>query len=267
MHDYHLHTHFCRHATGSLARYARTALRRGLSEICFTPHVPLPVYRPGFFGNRLRMDLEEFPRYLDELEMARRAVPELRILSGVEADYVEGTEEFMERFLSSHSFDLVLMSVHFVRKWPGDQWVFDLSSDGRPLERIYDDYLEAVRAGIATGLFDCVAHLDLIKQEGRPLVDTHRSEVQQVIRLCREQGMSAEVNVSGCRKSIGEPYPSWAIVRLMREERLPLVPGSDAHEPDNAAAGLEALQGIPLVRYRGRRIVETDADVREAPGR
>jgi histidinol-phosphatase (PHP family) len=266
LHDYHLHTHFCRHATGSLEEYARTALQRGLSEICFTPHVPLPVYRPGFWGNRLRMDLDEFPRYLDELEQARRAVPGLRILSGVEADYVEGTEEFMAGFLSSHPFDLVLMSVHFVRKWPGNQWVFDLSADGRPLESIYDDYLEAVRAGIATGLFDCVAHMDLIKQEGRPLIDTHSSEIGDIIRRCREQGMSAEVNMSGARKSIGEPYPSWAIVRLMVEAGLPLVPGSDAHQPAQVGAGLEALEGTRLVRYRGRRILEQESGLREAPG-
>src|SRR5208282_5752079 len=100
--------------------YARAAHRRGLTEICFTPHIPMPGFRPGFWDNRIRMDLEEFPRYLEEMEQARRAVPGVRILCGVEADYVEGTEEFVEKFLASHPFDLVLMSVHFVRTWPGD---------------------------------------------------------------------------------------------------------------------------------------------------
>jgi histidinol-phosphatase (PHP family) len=228
--------------------------------------MPFPVYRPGFYGGRLRMDLEEFPRYLEELEQARRRVPGLTILSGIEADYVEGTEEFLERFLASHPFDLVLMSVHFVRAWPGDQWVFDLSADRRPLARIYDDYLAAVRAGIETGLFDCLAHLDLIKQAGHPLIDTHRPEIEEIVRLCRERGMSAEINVSGSRKPIGEPYPSWPIVRLMVEEGLPLVPGSDAHEPSLVGVGVEALQGTRLVRYRGRRILETGADVRAAAG-
>jgi histidinol-phosphatase (PHP family) len=144
--------------------------------------------------------------------------------------------------------------------------VFGLPRDGRTLESIYDDYLEAVRGGIATGLFDCVAHMDLIKQDGHPLLDTHRAEVRQVIQLCRDQGMSAEVNVSGSRKPIGEPYPSWPIVRLMLEEGLPLVPGSDAHEPAQVAAGLEALEGTRLVRYRGRSILEPEPDVQEAPG-
>jgi histidinol-phosphatase (PHP family) len=266
MHDYHIHCHFCRHATGRLVEYARAAQAKGLGEICFTPHIPLPDYRPGFYGGRLRMDLDEFPRYLDELEEARRTVPGITILSGVEADYVEGTEEFLERFLASHSFDLVLMSVHFVRSWPGGQWVFDLSADRRPLEKIYDDYLRAVRAGLETGLFDCMAHFDLIKQAGHPLIDTHRAEIGQIVRLCRDRGMSAEINVSGSRKEIGEPYPSWPIVRLMVEEGLPLVPGSDAHEPSQVAAGLEALKGTKLVRYRGRCIREPGSDLLAVAG-
>jgi histidinol-phosphatase (PHP family) len=259
LHDYHIHCHFCRHAAGRIVEYARAARDKGLGEICLTPHIPLPDYRPGFYGNRLRMDPDEFPRYLEELEEARCLVPGITILSGVEADYVEGTEEYLERFLASYPFDLVLMSVHFVRAWPGNQWVFDLSADRRPLERIYDDYLGAVRAGVETGLFDCIAHLDLIKQEGHPLLDTHRREIGGLIRLCRDRGMSAEVNMSGARKAIGEPYPAWPIVQLMVNEGLALVPGSDAHEPSQVAAGLEALEGITLVRYRGRRILEAGA--------
>ena len=78
--------------------------------------------------------------------------------------------------------------------------------------------------------------------------------------------MSAEVNVSGSRKAIGEPYPSWPIVRLMVEEGLPLVPGSDAHDPSHVAAGLEALEGTRLVRYRRRRILAPRTDLLAAAG-
>ncbi len=266
MHDYHIHCHFCRHATGGILDYARAALDRGLDEICFTPHIPFPGYRPGFYCGRLRMDPEEFPRYLEELEDARRKVPGLTILSGVEAEYVEGAEKYVEEFLAAHPFDFVLMSVHFVRSWPEAQWVFDLSGDTRPLEKIYDDYLRAVRAGIETGLFDCVAHFDLIKQQEHPLIDTHREEIQRIIDLCRDRGMSAEINVSGLRKPIAEPYPSWPIVRLMVEAGLPLVPGSDAHEPSLVGVGLEKLKDTGLVRYRGRKILKSGAGLLAATG-
>jgi histidinol-phosphatase (PHP family) len=266
MHDYHIHSHFCRHATGSLVEYARAAVKKGLDEICFTPHVPFPGYKPGFFGNRLRMDPGEFPLFIEELEQARRAAPEIAILCGVEADYVKGFEGYLERFLASFPLDFVLMSVHFVQAWPGDQWVFDLSADKRPLERIYDDYLGAIREGIETGLFDCVAHLDLIKQEGHPLMDTHSDEIRRLARLCRDRGMSAEVNVSGLRKAVGEPYPSWPIVRLMIEEGVPLVPASDAHDPAQVGFGLEALEGTKLVRYRARRVTQPGSDLLAATG-
>ena len=265
MHDYHVHTHYCRHATGALEEYARAGRQRGLTEICFTPHVPFPVFRPGAFGGRLRMDPPEFPRYLEEVEQVRGRFPDLTVLAGVEADYVQGAEEYLESFLSRWPLDFVLMSIHFVRAWDDPWWVFDLPRD-RPLTRSYDDYLDAMEAGIRTGLFDCVAHLDLVKQSGAPLLASHRRRVEQLITLCRERGMSAEVNVSGTRKSVGEPYPAWEIVQRMVELGLPLVPGADAHEPALVGQGLQALEDLALVRYRGRRMLHPGIDARSVSG-
>ncbi len=264
MHDYHVHTHYCRHATGSLEEYARAARGRGLSEICFTPHIPFPVFRPDAWGGKLRMDLAEFPRYLEELERVRAQFPDLTILAGVEADYVEGTEEYLEDFLSRWPLDFVLMSIHFVRRWEEPWWVFDLPTD-RTLERAYDDYLDAMESGIRSGLFDCVAHMDLIKQAGAPLLRSHAARVDQVITLCRDRGMSAEVNVSGMRKAVGESYPSEEIVQRMVDLGLPIVPGADAHEPGQVGQGLQALERLPLVRYRRRRMVSAGAGLRAAP--
>ncbi len=256
MHDYHMHSRFCRHAVGRIEEYARAASAAGLDEICLTPHVPLAGFRPGFFHDRLRMDREEFPRYIDEVERVRARFPGLTILSGIEADYIAGREEGLERFLSSYPFDYVLMSVHFIAEWPEHQWVFDFSRDPRPLESIYDDYLQAVGKGIDTGLFDCVAHFDLIKQDGRPLLATHRAQVREIIARCRDRGMSAEVNTSGTRKEIADTYPAVEIIQMMREMNLPLTPGSDAHAPTQVACGFEHLRGLPVIRYRRRRIVE-----------
>ncbi|HEY9594987.1 MAG TPA: histidinol-phosphatase HisJ family protein, partial [Spirochaetia bacterium] len=191
MHDYHMHSHFCRHATGGIEEYARRALDLGFDEICCTPHIPISDWWPGFFNDRLRMDPDEFPRYLDELETARARLPGLTILSGVEADYIEGREEHLADFLSAHTFDFVLMSIHFIAKWPRGQWVFDHAADTRSIESIYDDYFDAMEAGIRTGLFDCVAHLDLIKEKGHPVMATHRERVRGIIDLCLEKGMSA----------------------------------------------------------------------------
>jgi histidinol-phosphatase (PHP family) len=264
MRDYHMHSHWCRHASGRLEEYARSAVALGIDEICFTPHIPLPGFRPGFFHDRIRMDLEEFDGYEEELARTRARFPGLSILSGVEADHVEGMERFLEGFLSAHSFDLVLMSVHFVGCWPEDTWVFHLPRE-RSLERIYAEYFRAMRQGIATGLFDCIAHLDLIKQPGAPVLATNRGEVEGILSLCRERGMSIEINTSGTRKQIAETYPCPDIVRMALEREVSLVLGSDAHSPAQIAVGFDGLLedfGLGLeprvVRYSAREALSVD---------
>ncbi len=258
MFDYHLHTRLCRHASGTIEEYVETALSRGLEEICFTPHIPLPCL-PVMSGN-LRMDAADIDLYFIGVERVKNRYKELKILTGIEADYLEGCEEFLESFLSRYSFDLVLMSIHFIRDWPDGQWVFNFDFPDKSMAEIYGEYFQAIKKGIKTGLFDNVAHLDLIKQPGYPVLDKNREDVEEIIDLCLERDMSMEINTSGRRKEIGEYYPSHDIIRVMIEKGVHLTVGSDAHEP--AHVGLffedieELLEGFShsrLVRYSGRK--------------
>ncbi len=259
MRDYHMHSHFCRHAVGGLAEYARAASAKGIREICFTPHIPLPGFRPGFSSDRLRMDEREFDAYLEELEKTRAAFPDLTILSGVEADYIPSMGGFLERFLSAHAFDFILMSIHYVSWWDEDEWVFGFANH-RALPSVYRDYFKEMADGIETGLFDCVAHLDLIKQPGKPVLATNRDDVEDVLDRCRARGMSVEINTSGARKGIAETYPCDDIIRLMIDKEVAIVTGSDAHSPAQVGMLFDRLalaHGEPLnrrlVRYRCRK--------------
>jgi len=261
MRDYHVHTHFCRHAVGRAADYARAAQAKGIRQICFTPHIPLPGFRPGFWNDRLRMNEREFDRYLEELEDARAQFPDLTILSGVEADYIPSMEEYLRRFLSERSFDFVLMSIHYVSSWDEDEWVFGFDHR-RELTAAYKDYFNEMSAGIETGLFDCVAHLDLIKQPGKPVLETNRGDVEEVLDRCLARRVSVEINTSGLRKGTAEAYPCNEIVELMIDRGLPLVTGSDSHAPSQLGLGFERLAerfgdrlACSLVGYWERRIV------------
>ena len=256
MHDYHLHTHFCRHATGTLADYARAAVEKGIDEICFTPHIPLPYHETDVPSEHVRMVIDDFSAYREELERTRAQFPGLGILSGIEADWIPSEEAFLEEFIGRGGFDFVLMSVHFVASWPSDQWVFDFTRVRRTIDEIYDDYLEAVSTGIASGLFDSVAHFDLIKVPGRPLLATHRARVLGILEQVKRSGMSMEINTSGSRKEIDQNYPSDDIARLIAEQGIPLTPGSDAHSAAHVGFGLGRVAHLPFVRYRGRRMVE-----------
>ncbi len=256
--DYHVHTRLCGHARGSVEEYVEAALRQGLREICFTDHIPLPGFGRGLPG--LRMNARDTERYFASLERARTAYREITILTGIEADYYEGCEEYLRRFLGRYPLDLVLMSVHFLRGWPEPYWVFD--PPPLPVQQLYSEYFAELRKGIQTGLFDSVAHLDLVKLPGAPALRSNAEDVRQVLALCRERGMSLEINTSGARKAIAETYPAPEITALAAREGTALITGSDAHDPDQVGflfthlqAFLRELPGARLVGYRGRKAI------------
>jgi len=83
-----------------------------------------------------------------------------------DTDFYDGFEKTVEEFASRYPLDLVLMSVHSLLDWPGENWVFDFVFPGKPLVAIYHEYFQALKRGIRTGLFNAVAPLDLIRQPG-----------------------------------------------------------------------------------------------------
>ena len=209
------------------------------------------------------MDPADLEAYFRAIRRLRGSFPELRILTGLEADYYPGFEPYLERLLADQPFDLVLLSIHFVAGWPGENWLFGYHFPDKSVAQVYREYLEALRQGIDTGLNDCVAHLDLIKRPGEPLLAHCSGEVEELLRLCARRGMSIELNTAGLRRPVAEVYPAPQILSLAVEGGIPLVTGSDAHDPEHvghgipdAHASLAALPEAHVVRYRGRRIAE-----------
>ena len=256
--DYHIHTRLCRHASGEIEEYVESAIRAGLEEICFTGHIPLPGFPRGAAG--LRMDQNDLEEYFGDIERVRSRYRDITILTGIEADFYEGYEEPVSGFLARYPLDIVLMSVHFIRKWPDGFWVFYFDFPDRSIEEIYRDYCREIQKGIRTGLYDAVAHLDLIKLQDHPLMQTNAEDVETILTLCREQDMSVEINTSGARKSIGEMYPSEDIRRLAVDRGLPFITGSDAHSPGHVGYRfadltdhLNDLPGARISRYRKRK--------------
>ena len=106
---YHTHTFRCQHATGEVVDYARAAAAAGLARLGAADHTPLPDGRWG----SVRMRLEELPAYEAAVAAARREVPELRVLQGMECDV--GAEYFSwyrDTFLA-RGYDYLIASVHF----------------------------------------------------------------------------------------------------------------------------------------------------------
>lgn len=243
--DYHLHTVLCNHAEGEVTDYRKAAGALGIPEICFVDHAP----NPDGYDPRHRMKLSDFCDY-QELVGAEMDQREPHVLLGLEADYYNGCEAFLEKWLVSHELDFVLGSVHYIEDWgfdnPDDMQVWN-SVD---VTDTWHAYFQLVEKLVETGLFDAVGHLDIPKKFGhRPAEEELMKMVAPVLDKMARAGMGMELNTSGLRKPVGEIYPSPLIVSLACERDIPICFGSDAHSP--AEVGKDFPAALQLAHNAG----------------
>ncbi len=228
LYETHSHTPLCKHAVGLPHEYAEVAYRRGLHGLMVTCHNPMP---PDF-SPRVRMGMEDFDDYLRMVFRARqdwRGRIDVRL--GIEADYFPGYERWVEHQLQLADFQYVIGSLHPQldefkdRYWTGDALAFQ-----RTYFRLLADSAE-------TGLFDCLSHPDLVKNETpddwQPelILDDIRAALDRIAKT----GVAMELNTSGLNKTIPEMNPFPQMLVEMRRRSIPVVIGSDAHQPQRVA--------------------------------
>jgi histidinol-phosphatase (PHP family) len=235
--DYHLHTKLCKHAQGEIDEYVEAAVSAGLSEIAFTDHIPLP----DNYDTAHRMYAHEIDIYLNWVASCKEQYSEIQILTGIEADYIEGYESFVEAFIKQYDFDLVIMSVHFIRNWPEGNWVFNYSFPKRKPKDILTEYVDVLIKGINTGLFDVLGHADLIKLTGQSLILEIPEKIAELMQALQHNGMVIEFNTSGFRRQVQESYPGFDWIDIIKKYDIPVTTGSDAHHPDQVALKYDFL--------------------------
>ena len=258
--DYHIHTELCHHAEGEASAFRARAVNLGLPEICFTDHVPNPDgYDPV---NRMRLD--QFPLYRTMVaDLARTSQPAIAkamagkpvVLFGVEADYYDGCERFLQDWLPRQKFDLVIGSVHYIDNWgfdnPDERHVWD-SVDVTNTWRTYFNLIgKLADCRLADSrLADVVGHLDLPKKFGHRPSDRDLKEMAQpVLDRVGKAGMAIEINSSGLRRPVHEIYPSALLLSLAKERGIPICFGSDAHRPEEVGWRFDA--SLALARSVG----------------
>jgi histidinol-phosphatase (PHP family) len=238
--DYHLHTYLCKHASGSVEEYIRSAWEKEITEICFADHVPSPHgYDPA-----VRMEMEQFEEYRQLITDAARN-EDVNVLFGVEADYYDGCEEFFKTWLPEQNFDLVIGSVHYIENWGFDNPEVRHVWDSVDVVQAWTDYFNLVIKMAESKMYDIVGHIDLPKKFGySPEEDEVKEMIIPVLDAIAESGMGIEINTSGLRREIGEIYPSTGLLKMSRERDIPISFGSDAHRPqevgESFAKGIKA---------------------------
>ena len=231
--DSHLHTDQSPDSEVPIDVYAAEAAARRIPEIAITDHVDFdprdPAYRYTTFADRERTVRAAAERW---------SAKGLAIRFGVELTYHTRWEDEAREHLRRHAYDYVIGSVH---EWPDSPYLHSRVPGwvaGRPLDQIVGPYYDQVIAAARSGLFDTIGHLDVVKRYLYPHVTpadlAARPElVEPALRAIIDAGIALEVNSSGLRHLVREPYPAGATVHRFRElggQRV--VAGSDAHRQD-----------------------------------
>jgi histidinol-phosphatase (PHP family) len=248
--DYHVHTFRCGHAAGASRDFVLRALQLELSEIGFTDHVPLYFLPPAERDPRLAMAEGEFTGYIEEVkELQKEFEGRIVVRLGLEADYAEGFEGALERWLDRADWDFVLGSVH----WVAGDWIDAPHSvvrfEKEGVEALYREYYRLVAKAARTRLFDVLSHFDLPKKHGnRPGTPLVESE-DEAIAVAAESGCAVEISSAGLRKPAREIYPEPRLAAKMVTAGVPFTFSSDAHAPAEVGWGYEKT--VPFARSLG----------------
>jgi histidinol-phosphatase (PHP family) len=100
---------------------------------------------------------------------------------------------------------------------------------GREIDDIYADYFRRIREIAATGLVDCLSHLDLVKIHGHRPKSPISDLISETLDLIASRGLTIELSTAGWRKPVNELYPSDEIIRLAIDRGIRFTTASDAH--------------------------------------
>ena len=251
LNDYHVHTARCGHAVGRMEEYVAHARGQGLPEIGFSDHLYLYWLPVEQRDPELAMGEQELDAYVEDVLRLRRDNPDLTIRLAIEADAIPGREHELKRILERYPWDYVLGSVHFIDTWGFDDSRYLATYDEWDVDELYRRYFDLLMAAAESGLFDSMAHPDLVKKFGhRPSPDLDLAELYGRVAQCfRRAGVCVEVNTAGLRRPCAEPYPALDLLRACRRAGVPATLGSDAHQPDHV--GLAFADGVAHLRAGG----------------
>jgi histidinol-phosphatase (PHP family) len=232
------------HSTGSDGRNSpremvERAIKKKLDFICFTDHNPRVYgnfWGEGFFSKEYSNEMKEIRKeFKDKIEIG----------FGIEIDWTEEDRDIFGKQIKEHDFDYVLGSVHIIKI--GEEY-FGVNFEESILKKKFNkfgerkilrEYFTQLKHLAGSGLFDCVAHLDVIKTLNKDNKffdqdsDFYKNGILEVLDEIKKNGLAIEINTSGEIYSCNEMFPG-----------IPLTIGTDGHWLDRVDMGLKKAYAL-----------------------
>jgi histidinol-phosphatase (PHP family) len=247
--DYHLHLrpddvsasaeeYF---SAANVERYRSVAQERGIAELGCAEHIyrfaqALEIWQHPLWRDSAHDDLDAYAAFV-------RGETDLKL--GIEADFIVGREDPTATLLEARDWDFVVGSVHFVGEHAVDHEAYEVwDHRSEPPDELWRRYFRILGEAARSGLFDILAHPDLIKYWGPARRPAPEGDPRRFYELAMdgiaESQIAVEVSTAGLRKPAGELYPASAFLAMCIDAGCPVALSSDAHEPSDVGRDYDA---------------------------
>ncbi|CAB4871900.1 unannotated protein [freshwater metagenome] len=224
-------------------RYREAASERGIAELGVSEHIyrfteALDIWDTPFWRECAVDDIDAYCDFV-------RGATDLKL--GIEADFLPGREDRLQNLLERRDWDFVIGSIHFVGDGALDHEDYDIWGMGIGPEKVWSTYFTWLGEAARSGLFDVLAHPDLVKHWGaqRPMPEGDlRRFYELAMDGIAQSGVAIEVSTAGLRKPVGEIYPTKAFLEMCIDAGCPVSLSSDAHTPEVIGHGYEAALAL-----------------------
>lgn len=249
MKDLHIHIERGPCTKEWLEKFIEKAQQENLDEICLLEHsIRFKEFYPTFKEaeeynlyqkrwvegkEKTAYSIDDFKRVSDEI---RKNDYPVKVSFGIEICYFEQYEDFIYDLTKDGFFDYLLGSVHWVDNWTFNQRKYQWL--GRDFNKIYKRYFELENSLVKSGLFDIIAHPDLITCHNLypdyDLADTYESLCKNV----KAGDMMLEMNTS---KGLGVNSQFFEIAK---KTGVKFSTGSDAHRVEDVGRRIKEVSEL-----------------------
>lgn len=253
-----LHTHSCYDdGKDTIEQMVQAAVDQHFTILGFSGH----AYNPVDDGS---MSVENTMKYLNDVRDAKAHAPQgLNIYLGIEEDSLNPIDH-------PENYDYVIGSIHYLQ--PDDKACpIDYSKDrfdlllkegyGNDIHALAKDYFSAMEKQAENDRMQIVGHIDLIAKYNEdesyyrfadPVINGY---AKKAIEKLANAGKIFEMNTGaisrGYRKT---PYPSFEILKMIKEVNGRILINTDCHNRENLDLGIQTC--IDLAKQAGFKTLE-----------
>lgn len=228
--NFHTHTKRCCHAFGVEADYAKEAYDKGLSVLGFSDHAPFKDTDYGY-----RMQFSELPEYISAVQIEKeRYAEKMRILTGLEIEYLPKYREYYEWLLNDVKLDYLALGEHFFDVNGKTFNIFNSQSTDD-----FIPYAKAISEALKTGYFSFLVHPDIMFINCFAWDKNCDKACDIIVDAAAVTNTPVEYNANGIRRGQQDypdgrrdPYPHPKFWAVAKEAGLKTLIGSDAHIPN-----------------------------------